>query len=377
MRSNRRLGAIGLIPSRSQRWHRLARPRRLSRGRLKSRYSAGVSVTECLIVLPLLLVLGLGAWQWILILQARQLIEHAAYEAVRSGAVGHASVASIDEGLAHGLAAYWSIGTGRPGSGRREVAVDRVAEARREGVLEWRQLAPTRASFHDWAEPARDPKGRPIDDLLEIPIDNLDARIARTRPSSGVAGWLGAEPIGQSSGQTLRDASVLRIEVQVALPLRVPVAGWMIAGVARAVGACADPCLVAQVATGSQSSAALPHLPVRVHAEIRMQSPVRPSARTPDRRQVLSAAASGSDSRRPSSSDPPPSAAQGVSNRSWTALEPTDPRVEPKLVAVPVRGTESDGPRDPASPPAGPPSEATFVHEGEIWAPGACGINPG
>lgn len=356
------------------------------RGRVRQ---LGIGMTECLIAVPLLLVLGLGAWQWILVLQARQLLEHAAYEAARAGALGHASEHSIDQGLARGLVVYWSIGQGRDPEARQDHSIERLAEARRGGQLEWRQLGPTRGSFQDWAEPAIDPKGRPIEGLREIPIDNLDARIAGMRPVSGIAGWLGREPIGQASGQTLRDASVLRIELQVAVPLRVPVAGWLIAKVARAAGACHEPCLVSHHARDPSVRDAGPHLPLRVHAEVRMQSPARLSTRTPERRQFVAAATAA-----PFSHSLPPSSPQGRPEPDISSGADASATSEPGGGTTQAPDHEAD--RDTSSPARSPieaasPSQARArgaaspgpsgsdppADEGEIWSPGACGIQPG
>jgi hypothetical protein len=160
--------------------------------------------------------------------------------------------------------------------------MERLRWARDQGWMEWRLLSPTRQSFFDWAEASVDAGGRSNPDLTEIPIDNLDARIQWMRPTSGIAGWLGSEPIGISSAQTLRDASVLRIELQVALPLTVPFAGRAIGALAASYKACAPPCLLKVFASDPDRS---PRLLVRVHAESRMHSSPRLSARTPERTQ--------------------------------------------------------------------------------------------
>ncbi|MEN9775713.1 MAG: hypothetical protein RL322_2783, partial [Pseudomonadota bacterium] len=72
------------------------------------RAQSGVGALEFLIALPVLLVLGLGAWQWAIVLQARQVLQQAVTEAVRGGGLGHASEQSIDQGLARGLITFWA-----------------------------------------------------------------------------------------------------------------------------------------------------------------------------------------------------------------------------------------------------------------------------
>lgn len=343
---------------------------------LKSRQAqSGIGAIEFLIALPLLLALGLGAWQWVLVLQARQLLEHAAFEAVRAGAVGHASESSIDHGLARGLIAFWMDGAGGDPAQRVAQSLDRLRKARYESWMDWRQLSPTRQSFIDWGEPAIDQAGRPIAGLLEIPVDNLDARAEQMRPASGVAAWLGAEPIGQSSAQTLRDASVLRLELQVALPLRVPLAGRLIAALSGWPEACKPTCLFARQPEADDGA---PRMLLRVHAEARMQSPVRASARTPDRVQSVTGTGPllASPPLEPVATLPIHSEAVGGDTVRGSGVGRSDGST----------GGSSDSPtRADASssgaPAPGVQTEKAHLQEsdlaGEIWAPGACGIVPG
>jgi hypothetical protein len=336
---------------------------------------SGIGSIEFLIALPLLLALGLGAWQWVLVLQARQLLEHAAFEAVRAGAVGHASESSIDHGLARGLIAFWMDGAGADPERRVAQSLERLRKARHESWMDWRQLSPTRQSFIDWAEPAIDQAGRPIAGVLEIPVDNLDARVEQMRPASGVSAWLGAEPMGQSSAQTLRDASVLRLELQVALPLRVPVAGRLIAAVSGWPGSCKPPCLFARQADADDG---VPRMLLRVHAEARMQSPARASARTPDRLQSVPSTGplSASPLLEPVAALPiRGEAVEDVTVRGSGVTRSGDPAGGPED-RLPHAAASSSG-----APVAGVPNEKAPLQDsdfvGELWAPGACGIAPG
>lgn len=324
--------------------------------RRKRHTQFGIGAIEFLIALPLLLALGLCAWQWALVLQARQLLEHAAGEAVRAGAVAQASEASIDQGLARGLIAFWMDGVGGDPERRVALSLDRLRKARHESWMEWRQLSPTRQSFIDWAEPAIDRAGRSIAGVLEIPVDNLDARVIQMRPASGVAGWLGAEPVGQSSGQTLRDASVLRLELQVALPLRVPLAGRLIAAATGWPGSCKPPCLFARQGDAGDG---VPRLLLRVHAEGRMQSPARTSARTPDRWQSV------------------PSGGQLASSAPLEPVATVSSSGEGRRDEAPQASGVDRSVRSEGAWPASPSDAPGGDLEGEIWAPGACGIAPG
>ena len=63
----------------------------------------GVSMIETLIALPILLIVGLGALQFALILRARHALNFALIEAARTGSVEHADPTAIRTGLALSL----------------------------------------------------------------------------------------------------------------------------------------------------------------------------------------------------------------------------------------------------------------------------------
>jgi hypothetical protein len=103
---------------------------------------SGVGALEFLIALPILLVLGLGAWQWAIVLQARQVLEHAVAEAARGGALGHASEQSIDQGLARGLLTFWPSRSGREPKAQLAQSEARLSAAQQANWIAWRQLSP-------------------------------------------------------------------------------------------------------------------------------------------------------------------------------------------------------------------------------------------
>jgi len=260
-----------------------------SRSRLPHRRPiAGSAAIEWLIAAPLVLLLGLGALQWALLFHGRQALDYALQQAARAGAVGGASAASIERGLAQGLLPYFGGGSaGHPVSLSLPDAIVRVRAGQPAGWLQWRQLSPTRASFDDWGEPARDAYGDPVAGAIEIPNDNL-----RHRPR--VAGAL--------SGQTLADANLLKLELRYGAPLSVPLVGalavwWMEildgcrASEARMLGAVPLPSVSASGASQpwrcvfyrapDENGRPVARWPVRVYALVRMHTPARLWAHTP------------------------------------------------------------------------------------------------
>jgi hypothetical protein len=255
---------------------------------------AGTSTVEWLVAAPFVLLLGLGTLQWGLLFNARQALDYALQQATRAGAVSAASAGSIERGLAHGMLPYFG-GTeiGQPVSASLPAALAKVQGGKAAGWLNWRQLSPTRASFDDWGEPARDAMGDPVAGAIEIPNDNLRYR---------------SRAVGTSSRQTLADANLLKLELTVGVPLAVPLVAplavwWMEivdhcrAAAPRMLGAVPLPAgSVGLDQAGSETGQswrcpyyrarddegrALLRWPVRLHALMRMQSPARLWAHTP------------------------------------------------------------------------------------------------
>ena len=378
------------------------------RSRARDRGAGGV---EFLVALPVMLLLGLLIWQWGLVIQARAVVDYAAREAARAGALGYASPEAIEQGMTSGLSPLWVSNSDLVGSASAfQASALRFGVATREGWLRWRQLSPTQASFEDWGTPSAG--GSPFGALsgaLEIPIDNpaLRSRHGVPLPSAGSAidpagrpvvgqgtGLPVAEPVGSSSGQTFREAGILRLELSVGVPLHVPLAGRFISWAARLMSGCGGsagpglgalrleepsvaqsphagrgtvapdslsrsdqptPCL--QFSGRDHTGRVLPRLPLRVVAEARMQSAARVSNRTP----------SG-----------PGGARQGSTGGAVpVTVHPTasfgmDDSIGSLYASVTAQAS-------PAPLPTGTERLPGFLQIGgerEIWAPGACGLSP-
>jgi hypothetical protein len=261
------------------------RPGRRPHGRLSvkihpcswRRAGRGAASAEWLVMAPALLVIGFGVLQWALLLHGRASVEYAAFQGVRAGATRYAEPAAIIEGIAIGLipirdatlaATPVSIG----GAAAQAILQGELAS----GVAAWRQLRPTGADFDDWAVPARDEEGRPLDGVLEIPNDNLRFR---------------GNAVGPGSGRSLVESNLLEIELVYAWPMRVPLIGSLAVRWMEWFDRCAG---AAEPATGYRfwgradwriSGGAwrcpyyrvggVPRWPLRVTASVRMHSPAR------------------------------------------------------------------------------------------------------
>ena len=258
----------------------------------------GYAAVESLLALPVLLFVGLGAVQWAFVHQARLALNLALHEAAREGSVLHAQPEAIRDGLARGLMPWLHGATDAAGHAQGLVRSRvHVAEAETRGWLRLERQSPNDASFADWAEPARDAFGDPIDGVREIPNDDLVHRATRAVPAGGVAGARRGEPIGAASGQTLADANLLRLRMTYGVPLSVPVAGRLIAWALRAWHGCEDasPRAWGALRLDAPQRGALPQpeacamlapadggparLPVSASATVRMQTPSRDAGR--------------------------------------------------------------------------------------------------
>ncbi len=228
---------------------------------------------EWLIALPVLLFLALVIVQFSLLSQARQALRLGVMEAAREASVSHADPQAALRGLARGLAP-WLHGARHAqdaliGPLHTQALLSLAAQS---GQLKITQWSPTASSFQDWAEPARDSLGRPLDGVLEIPNDALRFRSTDVQPPGGAGPSLEGSPTGLRSGQTLMQANVLHLQVDYAFPLVVPLVGPAWARLARQWAS--DPRPVVGL---SQHDS----LPLRVEAAIPMQSPARHAGSDP------------------------------------------------------------------------------------------------
>jgi hypothetical protein len=394
----------------------------------------GAGAVEFLVAVPVMLLLGLLIWQWALVMQSRAIVDFAAREAARYGALSHAAPEAIEQGIISGLTPLWVSNAELAGSASAlPASAVQFDVAVRAGWLTWRQLSPTRESFADWGILAT-AGARPgsADTALEIPVDNPSLRsrygaplsvtgrpggdmgyapmVPRSgslmapesgSPTAPSSGGLATEPVGPASGQTFREAGILRLELSVGVPLHVPLAGRFISWAARMFSGCeagepphlgalkldgpgaavpapaalegADPTRASRsnqapacaLFSGlDHSGRALPRLLVSVVGEARMQSAARLSVRTPG----------GVGAKR--------FGGMGLSMSVASETSEQHPLQGPPDIADHWPG----GPAFSIAAPESSAFQATAAErqpgflqiggEREIWVPGACGFSP-
>lgn len=166
-------------------------------------------MAECLIVLPVALFLIFGAVQMALLYHAKNTLNYAAFEAVRSGSLHHAEYDAVKEGFMRGLAPLYSYY--EPNSQKRhkmkDPATNQVSafqNARQKifdemkddkGIVKISLLNPDKKDFSDHG----------VDG--EIPNDNLMYRASKS---------------GHRSGGSIQDANILHLRITYWYPLYVP-----------------------------------------------------------------------------------------------------------------------------------------------------------
>lgn len=208
----------------------------------------GQSLPEFLIVIPLFLFLLLLLFQLVLIYRAKTVLDYAALEAARRGAVSQVDMNEMLNGLAYGLAPLYATDAGATdvlltyGKARADLILNANIEV----------ISPTRAAWDGFNEPQYN--GR-----RALPNDNLSYR---TRDDRG-------------TGTSVQDANILKIKVDYDFPLIVPFVDLVLRGDSRYVrseGWFDD----ANVDMKNPLLGAGRHyrIPLQSHAVVRLHSPV-------------------------------------------------------------------------------------------------------
>jgi hypothetical protein len=242
------------------------------------RTQTGQSMTEFLVIAPLLLFFCLAIVQFVLLYQAKSTLDVATLEAAREGAVNHGSKRAMQNGLARGLAPLYARHADADGV---EAAAQRAQfDAANHSSIEI--VSPTPAMTRDFARP----RYYPDEGLshVEIPNDTLIYRNTIPGPQSGV---------------DIRDANLLKIRVHYCYEMFVPLVNKVLYYAVNVIGNAAangiltrepadagndpygaprnpDALCVVKLADGIEAG----HWPIALEAEaiVRMQSPFRGDA---------------------------------------------------------------------------------------------------
>lgn len=166
----------------------------------------GASMTEFLVVAPVLLFLGLGTVQAGLLYHGKTTLNYATFEAARAGAVNNARVEPMRSELGFRLA---PVEGGDGTAGKAMLAVGKsIIAVSTPYMTQIEILNPTEDAFAAWGVDSQE------SDHFVIPNSHLRHRSHDTR---------GSTPI------SLRDANLLKIKVTYGFELEVPLVGSFVA----------------------------------------------------------------------------------------------------------------------------------------------------
>lgn len=235
--------ALGLVPGSRLRLPLGAAPARPPGGR-----SRGSAMVEFLVVAPLLTFLGLALIQYGLLYFARDVMDQAAFLAARAGSVGHAQLAAMEGSYAAGMTPLYMHGHDPAALSDAEARA--LADVQANTLV--RVLNPTRGAFDDWND-------------AELQVS--EGRGLEVIPNAGLA-FSDATRLGPRSGQTLRDANVLRLRIVQGIEPIVPLVGSAMVEAMRL----ADPRDGSAEGRFRTAELALGRIPIAVGATVQMQS---------------------------------------------------------------------------------------------------------
>jgi len=220
------------------------------------RQNKGQSMVEFIIVTPIVLLLLFGALQFAFLYHAKTLLNYAAFEAARTGAVSNARVSEMENAFARSMAA---IHTHNPTSDDVMCAREIVYKEIESGFVRIKVINPDPDSniFTEFDDGS-------VDGDLVIPNNNLMYRSAVS-----------------TTGLSIQDANLLKIRVSYCYPLYVPYINRVLGIMLTNVESPSCPgCTGSFTSTGSFERACLDNgrFPLHAQAIVRMQSPAMLSA---------------------------------------------------------------------------------------------------
>ncbi len=216
--------------------------------------NSGQAMVEYVIILPVLMLLVLGIFQFALIYQAKITLNYAAFEAARAGALNNASQDAMQKAFVRSMAALY---THRPGVTALNAGKQKLRQEISDGYVQIRRINPSPDSFTD--------HGVTVGTEVHIPNDNLMYRDAR---ANGV------------SQQSIQDANLLKVNVGYCYELYVPFVNRILVRIMSLAPTALQPENIGPPASGSFAESCIinptdsnrPGIPIFAQGIMRMQS---------------------------------------------------------------------------------------------------------
>ncbi|OBX65578.1 hypothetical protein A9299_08180 [Moraxella osloensis] len=173
----------------------------------------GASLTEFIVVTPMIFLLGMLGVQYTLMYNAKSNLTYAGYEAARAGAIHHADPQKIQEGLLKGLLPYLNANGNalvKTSNGTVDnIAMLKQAQLTEAPFMKIEIISPNKQAFDDFNNPT-------LQQLLKtthkvIPNKQTDFENLKDK-------------VGSSSGLTIAEANVLKLRVTYGYKPEIPLA---------------------------------------------------------------------------------------------------------------------------------------------------------
>jgi len=224
----------------------------------------GATMTEFLVIVPSLLMLGLGIVQIGLNYHAKNNLNLAAFEAARAGSISNAKVSDMKTAFAKAMVGYFGGGNDAAELAKTfatKVMPDLAPSANLpEGPLRIEIISPTKESFDDYQSPALAKKMGVSARVL--PLVRTGAMNCPTDRAN-----CKQDPANNASGQTLADANLLKVRITYGIPAakQVPFVGRFYTWALGQIGVADDDAF-------RRALIAARRIPVVAHTTVRMQS---------------------------------------------------------------------------------------------------------
>ena len=173
----------------------------------------GASLTEFIVVTPMIFLLGMLGVQYTLMYNAKSNLTYAGYEAARAGAIHHADPQKIQEGLLKGLLPYLNAnGNGliKTSNGTVDnIAMLKQAQLTEAPFMKIEIISPNKQAFDDFNNPTLQQLLKTTHKVIpnkQTDFDNLK------------------DKVGSSSGLTIAEANVLKLRVTYGYKPEIPLA---------------------------------------------------------------------------------------------------------------------------------------------------------
>lgn len=177
----------------------------------------GQSMTEYVIILPVLLMLVLGSIQFALLYRIKSTLEYAAFVGARQGALKNAKMNSIKDGIAAGMTPLFTFGPD----------VGSLLKGRAIGMIEVFNPLTTKVELLN-------PTSKAADDFaIDDPEDTASPKTKRIIPNDNLT--YRDTGIGATSGVSIQDANLLKIRVTYCAKLIVPLANVTIYSIVNGI----------------------------------------------------------------------------------------------------------------------------------------------